>query len=114
MTQGELIKDLCIRNGISVSRLEKELRFGNGSIGKHAYVRSDRLYMIAKYFGVSMESLMDEEVEVPKKKSALDLFAGPGALPYSDALEKCMKNKKLYQYLINYAQFLVENEGTIK
>ena len=54
------IRELCRKNGISVTKLEAALGYGNGSISKASTtaMRSDRLKAIADYFGVTMEYLM--------------------------------------------------------
>lgn len=57
----DVIKSLCKKHGISVSSLEKDLGYGNGSLAKAKVIPSDRIYEIAKYFAVSMEFLMGEE-----------------------------------------------------
>lgn len=64
MTTVEIIRELCKQNGISVTTLEKELGYGNGSITKSgtSSIKADRLLAIAKYFDVSMEYLMGEEI----------------------------------------------------
>lgn len=58
MTTLEIIKNLCETRGISVSALERELGFSNGSIAKVKVLPSDRLYSISKFFGVTMEYLI--------------------------------------------------------
>lgn len=65
MTTVEIIRELCKQNGISVTTLEKELGYGNGSITKSgtSSIKADRLLAIAKYFDVSMEYLMGEEID---------------------------------------------------
>jgi len=60
METTDIIRTLCKNKGISVTDLEKELGFGNGSLTKSSTLRSDRLLAIAKYFDVSMEYLMGE------------------------------------------------------
>lgn len=57
----DVIKALCKKHGISVSSLEKDLGYGNGSLAKAKVIPSDRIYEIAKYFDVSMEFLMGEK-----------------------------------------------------
>lgn len=54
----EIIKTLCKTKGISISALEKDLGYGNGSLSKARVIPSDRVYEIATYFNVSMEYLM--------------------------------------------------------
>lgn len=65
MTTIEIIRDLCKKNGISVTQLEVELGYSNGSISKTTVkaMKSDRLLEISKYFNVSMEYLMGEETK---------------------------------------------------
>lgn len=68
MKTGDKIRELCKENGISVTKLEEKLGFGNGSLTKNAYLRSDRLYVVAQYFGTTMESLMDDSGEKVRTK----------------------------------------------
>lgn len=58
MNTSEIIRSLCKEKGISVKTLEVELGFSNGSLTKGTALRSDRLYEVAKYFGVPVEYLM--------------------------------------------------------
>ena len=60
MTAYERILDLCDKNGIAQTKLEKELGFSRGSIGKskqHEMTHS-RLQKIADYFEVSVDYLI--------------------------------------------------------
>ena len=59
----ETIRKLCKENKISVSRLEKELNFGNGTISKWDKSIPSVLAIkeIADYFGVSMETIIEGE-----------------------------------------------------
>lgn len=68
MSIQEKIRNLCKKKGISVTDLEKELGFGNGSLTKKGLtsIRSDRLYSIAKYFDVSMEYFLSDDARHPK------------------------------------------------
>lgn len=55
------IKGLCERNEISVTQLESELGLSSGSIGKWRTSVSpsvDKIYKVAKYFGVSLDYLV--------------------------------------------------------
>lgn len=61
MNTFDVIKTLCKNQGMSVSSLERDLGYGNGSLAKAKVIPSDRIYEIAKYFSVSMEYLMGEE-----------------------------------------------------
>ena len=60
MSTLEIIKKLCRNQGISITNLEIELGYGNGSLSKSTtkFLRSDRLKAIADYFHVPMEYLM--------------------------------------------------------
>ncbi|MNW33563.1 Helix-turn-helix domain protein [compost metagenome] len=55
----ENIKELCELNGISIPKLEKELRFGNGAI--YNWDKSspaiDKVQRVAKHFKVSFDKL---------------------------------------------------------
>lgn len=61
MTTLEIIKSLCAKEGISISSLEKEMGYGNGSLSKAAKIPSDRILELSKRFGKSMEYLMTGE-----------------------------------------------------
>lgn len=54
------ISRLCKERGISVARLERELGFGNGIIGKWANSSPtvEKLKKVADYFGVTVDSLL--------------------------------------------------------
>ncbi|ENQ3106010.1 hypothetical protein SAMN04488168_101466 [Bacillus sp. 491mf] len=56
----ETIKNLCKSHDISVSGLEKELDFGNGTIRKwdKAYPSADRLQKVADRFNVTTDFLL--------------------------------------------------------
>lgn len=53
----EKIKDLCIRKGITITALERELNFAKGSLSKidRHKPSADRLQKIADFFGVSVD-----------------------------------------------------------
>lgn len=63
----EKIKDLCRQNGTSLFKLEKELGFGNGTIGKWGkngrLPTYNRMKMVADYFGITVEDLTGEAKE---------------------------------------------------
>lgn len=56
------IRELCIRDGISVTKLEVALGYGNGSITKNPShtLRSDRIQKIAEYFDVTPTYLLTD------------------------------------------------------
>lgn len=61
----EKIRELCKSNGISISRLEKEIGLGNGTIGKWEKFgrkpKYEHLKAIADIFNVTIADLTGEE-----------------------------------------------------
>lgn len=73
MNSVEKVKALCKQKNIPISRLERELGFGNGYIGqlRKGSFPDDRLFAIAKYLDVSFEYLMGETSQKkPAQESA--------------------------------------------
>jgi lexA repressor len=62
------VKLLADRKKISLPQLEQELGFGNATIVKwdKSTPKADKLKKVADYFNVSMEYLMDGNIEKPK------------------------------------------------
>lgn len=75
----DIIKQLCKDKGISISQLENDLEYGNGSLAKSKTMSADRMYKIAQYFGVSMEYLItgktineaDDEMSIIRQQQAI-------------------------------------------
>lgn len=67
MTTLENIKTICReKKKISITTLEQELGYSNGSLAKAKDIPSSRICEIANYLGVSMEYLMTgEKPEIP-------------------------------------------------
>lgn len=65
MTRFELLKALCKTKNISINKLEQELGFSQGSLSKidTNVPKADKLYLIAKYFDIPMETFFDEQNE---------------------------------------------------
>ena len=59
----ERIKELCDKEGTTIKALEKGLGFGNGTIRlwDSSSPSAAKLYLVAFYFGVSMEYLLGKE-----------------------------------------------------
>lgn len=57
------IMALCEKKGISISKLEKECRFGNGSIARwgESNWRIENLKQVADYFDVEIKCLLDDQ-----------------------------------------------------
>lgn len=73
----DVIKDLAVKNKISVAELERTLGFGNGSISKwnKQSPSVDKLNKVADYFDVSVDYLLGRTNTRSKKdnsKVALD------------------------------------------
>ena len=59
----EKIIKLCKEtDGLSVHKLEMDLGFGNAYFRSTQKITADRLYLVAKYFNVPMESLLSDDV----------------------------------------------------
>jgi len=54
------IHELCIITGTSISKLEKELKFGNGTIHKwvKSYPSIDKIKKVADFFNVSIDFII--------------------------------------------------------
>lgn len=67
MTTLESIKAICReKKNISITTLEQELGYSNGSLAKAKDIPSSRICEIANYLGVSMEYLMTgKKPEIP-------------------------------------------------
>ena len=59
----ERIRQLCARNDISIAALERQLNFGNGTIGRWSTASPtvELLGKVADYFGVSVDYLTGRE-----------------------------------------------------
>lgn len=59
----EKIKKLAISSHVSINRIEKDLGFSSSTISKwnNSNPTSGKLKQVADYFGVSMESLLEDE-----------------------------------------------------
>lgn len=68
MTTLENIKKICReKKNISITALEQELGYSNGSLAKAKDIPSSRIREIAKYLDVSMDYLMTgEKPEIPE------------------------------------------------
>lgn len=63
----EKIQKLCDRNGITITKLERVLDCGNGTIKKWstAYPRVDKLQKVADFFEVPISYFFSDEKETP-------------------------------------------------
>lgn len=65
------IKKLCNENKITITELEKALKFGNATIHKWdtAQPSAFKVKMVAEYFNVSIDYLLNEDMHMPTKES---------------------------------------------
>ena len=96
----DVIKQLCKEKGISISQLESDLEYGNGSLAKAKSMSADRMFKIAQYFNVSMEYLMtgktiqeaDDEIAIIRQQQSILLEISKVNESMSEAyktLDKC-------------------------
>lgn len=73
MNTVERIKSICKERKIPISKMEKELNFGNAYISglKKGTVPDDRLRLISKYLGVSVEFLMNGKESLISDEDAI-------------------------------------------
>lgn len=93
----DLIKDLCSKNKITIKSLEKELKFGNGTIRrwddkKPSY---DRIAKVAEYFGVTVDYLLGvpptghiDMIEEVHGKEAADAYINGGYVAFSKIVDE--------------------------
>lgn len=75
----EFIRASCKNQGSSITKMEKDLKFANGTIGKWAngkrYPPKDKLLLVSDFLRISIEELMGEaqkEKPTPGEGSGLD------------------------------------------
>ncbi len=66
----ERISDICKKNGTSITKLERELGYSNGSLAKAKDIPSSRILEIANYFNVSMNWIMTGNIPDYSEESA--------------------------------------------
>lgn len=75
----EFIRVSCKNQGSSITKMEKDLEFANGTVGKWAngkrYPPKDKLLLVSDFLRISIEELMGEEQKekpTPGEGSGLD------------------------------------------
>lgn len=70
----EFIRASCKNQGSSITKMEKDLKFANGTVGKWAngkrYPPKDKLLLVSDFLRISIEELMGEEQK--EKPNTLD------------------------------------------
>lgn len=94
MTPKDKISRLCKMNGINVSKLEKELGFGAGTISRWDGVRKpaySRVYAVAQRLGVSVQDLTeDSDSPIPQPSEEVPVRSEPQIL--YDAFQSAPSN----------------------
>ena len=79
----EFIRVSCKNQGSSITKMEKDLKFANGTVGKWAngkrYPPKDKLLLVSDFLQISIEELMGEEQK--EKPSALETVSLSGLSP---------------------------------
>ena len=69
----EFIRASCKNQGSSITKMEKDLKFANGTVGKWAngkrYPPKDKLLLVADFLQISIEELMGQEPTQKEKPS---------------------------------------------
>lgn len=69
----EFIRVSCKSQNSSITKMEKDLKFANGTVGKWAngkrYPPKDKLLLVADFLQISIEELMGEAPEQKEKPS---------------------------------------------
>ena len=94
----ELVKFIrvsCKNQGSSITKMEKDLKFANGTVGKWAngkrYPPKDKLLLVSDFLQISIEELMGEEQKekpAPGEGSGLDADVEAKAHTILDKLSK--------------------------
>lgn len=107
----DTLKKICIEHNTSVSRLEKDLGFSNGSLSK-GIPRADRLYKISQYLNIPMEVFVADDADVDEmvmqiqenlreylnKQPLYRASAGQGAYNDTYANESVCTSEDGYEY----------------
>nr|WP_319488589.1 helix-turn-helix transcriptional regulator [uncultured Caproiciproducens sp.] len=69
----EKVSDLCEAKGITIWKLEKELKFANASISrwKKSYPSADRLKKVSDYFEVTTDYLLEQDNQISAQSQIL-------------------------------------------
>lgn len=131
MNSVEKVKLLCKERKIPISHLEKQLGFANGYISqlKKGTLPDDRLILIARFFDVPIESLMND---VTLNDPIYLAFSGAGtssSIQPPDSCSVTWTNDKLFEeigtlyvelttpskkHLLEYAKRLLKYDSAVK
>jgi transcriptional regulator with XRE-family HTH domain len=102
MTTLENIKKICReKKNISITTLEQELGYSNGSLAKAKDIPSSRICEISNYLGVSMEYLMTgEETRLTVEQANLDV-------------QLARQQKRIKEYMLKFANLSDDKRNQI-
>ena len=91
MDRLEKLQTLCKQRGLTINKLEQELGMPQSSLQKfgQSVPKADRLYKVAKYFGVPMDFFFDEE--------AANRIAEESVAKIQNNLKDYLKEKPVYR-----------------
>ncbi len=108
----EYIRKLCKSRGTSLTKLEEELNFANGTIGKwgkrnNRYPSYDKLQMIASALDVPVSALTGEEEKIPATQM------GSGEDEVTDQLLSFLRSAtpEEQKEIANYIEFIKSKRG---
>lgn len=122
----DIIRQLCKSRGITITQVENDLGYSNGSITKVKSMSADRLYQISQYFNVSMEYLMtgktitetDDEMSLLRQQQSILMEINKisqAMAQYYKEISKCQerltKLKKEYNELDSKKKEKGQNEN---
>lgn len=96
MTTTEIIKELCKKNGTSISALEQKLGYGNGSLSKAKSIPFERITDIAEYFNVSTEYFNPKKRITNSLRPDSKYYFDDETAEYADFLHKNPEHKVLF------------------
>lgn len=85
------IKSLCKQHNITVTKLERILEFGNGTIHRWEKVQPsiDKAKKVADYFGLTVDLLISSNMDIPSNESLELVKEFETCTPNQKALIKC-------------------------
>ena len=90
----EFIRVSCKNQGSSITKMEKDLKFANGTVGKWAngkrYPPKDKLLLVSDFLRISIEELMGESPEKKEKPSTAGEIDLSGLSPDDAELVKLL------------------------
>ncbi len=85
------VKELCDQNGITITKLEKNLEFGNGAIHKWDISQPsvEKVKKVADYFNVGIDHMVNDNLSIPSKESIELALDYDSLTPKQKGLVRC-------------------------